>query len=141
MSFINVEVRAVFGWPFDALYEDEDGSLGGLNNSIIMPPDSLNDDSMCSAVPNFNNAMRCPLSSGSFVRMGLNEQYFYGYRISYGPLIISDLNNHSIIVQQSNQEMTHPYGYMMVLRANQTYQFNSSSVIVSKDDMNVTDAQ
>lgn len=131
MSFINVEVRGAFRWLYDGLYEDEDGSLSGMSNTIIMPPDTLNNDSSCSPIPKFTNSMRCSLSSGPFVRIGLHEIYFYGYKFNYNPLIITDQNNRSIGVNIHSQELTHPNGYVMVLRVNRTYTFNSSNTPVS----------
>ena len=138
ISFINVEVRGAFRWLYDGLYEDEDGSLGGIDNSIIMPPDTLNNDSSCSAVPAFSNAMRCSLSSGPFVRMGLKESYYYyytGYPFLRNTLTITDQNSRSIgINMSSSEDFTHPNGYVMVLRVNQTYTFISSDTPVSNKE-------
>ncbi|CAF1351069.1 unnamed protein product [Rotaria sordida] len=65
ISFINVSIRGKFRWEYDALYHDEDGTLGGQSDSIIMAPDGIiNASSTCTLVPNFENAIQCPLSEG-----------------------------------------------------------------------------
>ncbi|CAF4012065.1 unnamed protein product [Rotaria sp. Silwood2] len=74
MSFINVSIRGKFRWEYDALYHDEDGTLGGQSDSIIMAPDGItNSSSTCTQVPNFENAIQCPLSEGSWLRFSLRD--------------------------------------------------------------------
>lgn len=123
ISFLNVANRGRLRWAYDGLYIDEDGTLGGLPNSVIMAPDGINNASlMCNAVPDFDNAIRCPLSEGSWIRYSLRDWQ----ERSQGQLQISNDRNSSTIVPWLQKQLTHPRGYMTVLRANQTYKFNFS---------------
>lgn len=136
LSFIDVTLRGKFRWPYDGVYEDDDGTLTGQNQSmIVIAPDGLtNASSACTPAPYFGNAIQCPLSDGRFVRFGLieNPYYYYYYQtyFSGGPLVISDQYNHSTTVPWYSQELTHSNGYMMVLRVNRTYRisYNSNGV-------------
>ncbi|CAF4097851.1 unnamed protein product [Rotaria sp. Silwood2] len=76
MSFYNVAIRGNFRWTYDGVYQDNDGSLGGQPNSVIMAPDGMtNTSSICTSVSNFGNAIECPLSWGSWLRFSLNQTY------------------------------------------------------------------
>ncbi|CAF5046101.1 unnamed protein product, partial [Rotaria socialis] len=35
LSFINVQNRGNFRWPYDGLYQDEDGTLSGVVGGIV----------------------------------------------------------------------------------------------------------
>ncbi|CAF3925163.1 unnamed protein product [Rotaria sp. Silwood2] len=119
MSFTNVTNRALFRWPYDGLYLDEDGTLGGLPNATIMPPDSLwNTSTACVPASNFLNAIRCPASLGRWLRFAFN-----GANLGQNgePLVVYDMSNHSTVIPYLRKRLTHPFGYMAVLQAKQTY--------------------
>ena len=123
ISFLNVANRGRLRWAYDGLYIDEDGSLGGQPDSVIMAPDGINNaSSTCSPVPDFDNAVRCPLSEGSWIRYSFRDRQGR----SQGQLHISDDRNSSTIVPWLREQLTHPKGYTTVLRANQTYNFSFS---------------
>jgi hypothetical protein len=130
MSFINVALRGRFRWEYDGLYQNDDGTLSGQNESvIIMAPDGFtNASSSCSPAPYFDNALQCASSDGPWVRIGLND--YSGY-LRYEPLLISNEYNYSTSVSWIAQELTVSNGYMMALQVNHTYQFSSNNVQVS----------
>ena len=131
VSFLNVASRGRFRWAYDSLYIDEDGTLGGQPNSVIMAPDGINNaSSMCTPMSDFDNAIRCPLSEGSWLRFSLRN----ALGRDQGQLHIYDDRNSSTIVPWLRQQLTLPRGYMVVLRANQTYQFSFSANPVSRFD-------
>ena len=129
ISFLNVALRGRFRWPYDLILED-DGTLTDQNESmIIMAPDGMNNaSSSCSPAPYFNNAIECPASFGRWIRLGLNETTS---RLTPYPLSISNQYNHSTSVAWYPQELTHSTGYMMVLRANDTYEIGGNHTFVS----------
>lgn len=98
LSFIGVNLRGKFRWPYDGVYEDNDGTITGQNQSmIVISPDGLtNASSACTLAPYFENAIQCPLSDGRFVRFGIIESpydyYFYQpiYLFTNNPLFVSD---------------------------------------------------
>ena len=130
ISFIDVNIRGKFRWPYDGIYEDDGGTLTGQNQSmIVIAPDGLtNASSACTPAPYFGNAIQCPLSDGRFVRFGITEIPRYDHQSIYefttNSLFISDTNNHSTTVSWYSQELTHSNGYMMVLRVNRTYRIS-----------------
>ena len=128
ISFINVLVRGRFRWAYDGVYHDEDGSLSGTPNSMVMAPDGLtNTSSFCSPVPLFENALRCARSQGAWLRFGLQEQL----NNSLGRLFVYNDVNASTIVPWLREQLTHENGYTVVLRANQTYTLRFETLIVS----------
>lgn len=129
MSFNNVSTYGQFRWPYDALYHDEDGTLSGEPNSVIMAPDGMNNvsSSVCEALDNFENAIRCPLSNGSWLRFSFRDLW----QRNEGQLQVSDENNASTIIPFLQEQLTYPNGYLVVLRVNQTYTLQFPSIQVS----------
>ncbi|CAF3294066.1 unnamed protein product [Rotaria sp. Silwood2] len=119
ISFDNVLVRGKFRWEYDAVYHDQDGTLSGQPESVIMAPDGLtNVSTSCAIAPYFENAIQCPLSQGSWLRFSFRELL----ERSQGRLFIFDAaNTSSTIVPWLREQLTFPNGYLTVLRANQTY--------------------
>ena len=129
ISFVNVSVRGKFRWAYDGLYHDEDGSLGGQVDSVIMPPDGLtNRSSFCTPVPFFENAIQCPRSQGDWLRFSFRELL----ERSLGRLFVSNdtISNISTIVSWLPDQLTYPNGYLIVLRANQTFTLRFETLIV-----------
>jgi hypothetical protein len=118
ISFINVLVRGKFRWAYDGLYYDEDGTLSGQSDSIIMAPDGLTNTSLtCTTVPDFENAIQCLRSQGAWLRFSFREIL----ERSLGRLFIYDNMNSSTIVPWLREQLTYPNGYLTVLKANQSY--------------------
>ena len=140
MSFIDVNIRGRFRWPYDGFYQD-DGTLTGQNQSMILvAPDGLtNASSACVPAPFFQNAIQCPAINGRFVRFGINEAPRYNHYYPYAPiyvftpntLLVFDKDGHSANVPWYAQELTTSNGYMMILRVNQTYKINYNRDSVS----------
>lgn len=120
-------VRGQFRWAYDGLYYDEDGSLSGQSDSVIMAPDGLTNTSLtCTAVPNFENAIQCPRSQGAWLRFSFSE--ILGRTL--GRLFVSNNLNASTIVPWLPEQLTYPNGYLVVLKANQTYTLQFETLIV-----------
>lgn len=136
ISFVNVAVRGKFRWAYDGLYYDEDGSLGGQIDSVLMPPDGLtNSSSFCTPVPFFQNAIQCPRSQGDWLRFSFRELL----ERPLGRLFVYNdtMNNISTIVPWLPDQLTYPNGYLIVLRANQTYQLRFETSVTA-DTMRYT---
>ncbi|CAF4924811.1 unnamed protein product, partial [Rotaria socialis] len=74
LSFINVQNRGNFRWPYDGLYQDEDGTLSGVVGGIVLSPGGLwSTSTTCTQTPNFLNAKTCPSSVGRWVRYAFNN--------------------------------------------------------------------
>lgn len=127
ISFVNVLVRGKFRWTYDALYYDEDGSLSGQPDSVIMAPDGLTNTSLtCTPTANFENAIQCPLSQGAWLRFSFREIL----ERPLGRLFIYNYDNSSTIIPWLPQQLTYPNGYLTVLTANQTYTLRFETSIV-----------
>jgi hypothetical protein len=129
ISFVNVLVRGRFRWAYDGVYHDEDGSLSGTPNTMIMAPDGLTNTSLfCSPLPSFENALQCPRSQGAWQRFALQELM----NNSLGRLFIHNDVNASTIVPWLREQLTHENGYTVVVRANQSYTLSFETLIVSE---------
>ena len=127
MSFFNVLVRGRFRWAYDGLYYDEDGSLGGVADHVIMPPDGLTNRSLsCIPAPAFENALQCPRSQGDWLRFSFREIL----ERPLGRLFVYNGGNASTIIPWLPDQLTYPNGYLVVLKANQTYQLEFETSIV-----------
>lgn len=125
MSFFNVAIRGRFRWTYDGVYQDNDGSLGAQPGSVIMAPDGLtNSSSICTSIPNFSNAIQCPLWWGSWLRFSLTQP-------CSGPLTVTADETNSSTTVLCLQQQPYSQSYTMFLRRNQTYLFTFSSVLVS----------
>ncbi|CAF1015901.1 unnamed protein product [Rotaria sp. Silwood1] len=121
LSFTNVANRGNFRWPYDGLYQDEDGSLSNVSGTIILAPDGLwNTSNACRPTPNFINAITCPLSLGTWIRFAFNKASL-GQNGEY--LNVYDQFNHHTIVLNLAKRLTHPLGYMMTLLSKNIYLF------------------
>ncbi|CAF3664415.1 unnamed protein product [Rotaria sordida] len=121
VSFTNVANRGHFRWPYDGLYQDEDGSLSNVSDAIILAPDGLlNTSNACRTTPNFINAITCPSSLGTWIRFAFNKATL-GQNGEY--LNVYDQFNHYTIVLNLAKRLTHPMGYMMTLLAKNIYLF------------------
>lgn len=130
ISFTNVTNRALFRWPYDGLYLDEDGSLAGLPNATIWPPDGLwNTSSDCVPADGFVTGIRCPASLGRWVRFAFNNA---NLGTNGEPLVVYDMFNHSTVVPKLRKELSHPLGYAMALLSKNTYtlEFTNANVII-----------
>ncbi|CAF0819146.1 unnamed protein product [Rotaria sp. Silwood1] len=121
LSFVNVQNRGNFRWQYDALYQDEDGSLSSVVGGIVLSPDGLwNTSSACTRTPNFLNAITCPSSLGKWIRFAFNKA---NLGANGEVLNVYDTSNHHTVVLNLGKRLTHPIGYMMNLLTNQTYYF------------------
>ncbi|CAF1300760.1 unnamed protein product, partial [Adineta ricciae] len=121
LSFTNVVNRGQFRWSYDGLYLDEDGTLGGVSGATIMAPDGLwNTSTACQPTPHFVNAITCPSSLGNWLRFAFNQA---NLDQNGETLFVSDSANHVTDVPSLHKRLTHPNGYMMTLRSQQTYTF------------------
>ena len=128
LSFTNVVNRGNFRWVYDGVYLDEDGTLSGTANSIVIAPDGLwNSSSSCSPTPHFVNAITCPASLGTWIRFAFNNA---NLGQNGEVLNVYDLLNHHTVVPNLHKRLTHPNGYMMDLLAQNTYlfQFENANV-------------
>jgi hypothetical protein len=136
ISFINVALRGMFRWKYDGLYQDDDGTLTGQNQSmILMAPDSLtNASSSCTPAPYFENAVQCPLSQGSWVRfyITVNPNYYW-YSVYVGTLLVTNEDNNTASALWPQQSVTFSSGYLMTLQVNRTYQVSAANVQVNHD--------
>ena len=131
LSFTNVLNRGNFRWSYDGLYEDEDGTLSNSPGSIVWAPDNLwNTSNLCTPTPNFVNAITCPASLGSWIRLAFNQA-------SLGQngevLNVYDSSNHHTVVLNLHKRLTHPNGYMMNLLAKRSYLFQFQTANVSRN--------
>ncbi|CAF2125989.1 unnamed protein product [Rotaria magnacalcarata] len=109
LSFVNVQNRGNFRWVYNAVFIDEDGSLGNVAGSAIIAPDRLwNGSSACPPTPNFVNAITCPLSLGTWIRFAFNQ-------VNLGQngevLNVYDTSNHHTVVLNLAKCLTHPKAY------------------------------
>ncbi|CAF3595884.1 unnamed protein product [Rotaria sordida] len=129
ISFIDVTVRGKFRWAYDALYYDEDGSLTGQSDSVIMAPDGLTNTSLtCTLVSTFENAIQCPRSQGAWLRFSFREIL----ERPLGRLFIDNDMNSTTIVPWLREQLTYPNGYLVVLQANQSYILRFETTITSQ---------
>jgi hypothetical protein len=120
-------VRGKFRWAYDALYYDEDGSLSGQSDSVLMAPDGLTNTSLnCTPVSSFENAIQCPRSQGAWLRFSFREIL----ERPLGRLFIDNDMNSSTIVPWLPEQLTYPNGYLTVLKANQSYTLRFETSIV-----------
>jgi hypothetical protein len=128
VSFTNVLNHGNFRWPYDGLYQDDDGSLTSVPGTTILSPDGLwNTSTLCTRTPNFVNAISCPSSLGSWLRFAFNHA---SLEQSGQLLFVYDSSNNVAEVQYLHHELTHPLGYAMALLAKRTYtlQFQNANV-------------
>jgi len=130
LSFNNVARRGKFRWAYDGLYQDEDGSLGGTANTILVAPDALwNTSSSCSVTPNFVNSITCPVSLGTWIRFAFNNANLG--RNGEVLNVYDSFNRHTVVLNLAKR-LTHKKGYMMNLLAQRTYLFqfqNANSTV------------
>lgn len=126
MSFVNVTLRGRFQWPYESLYEDQDGTLTGLNQSmVIMPPDGLTNLSpSCSPSIDFANAVQCSLMDGPWVRIWIQEYPFNISNYFNTSLQIKNQLNHTTNVSRIHLSEYRRNGYLFTLQVNQTYQLS-----------------
>ena len=94
-----------------------------------MPPDGLtNTSSFCTPVPAFENAIQCPRSQGAWLRFSFREIL----ERSLGRLFVYNdtTNSTSTIIPWLPEQLTYPNGYLVVLRANQTYRLRFETSVV-----------
>lgn len=121
-------IRGRFRWAYDGVYYDEDGSMSGTPDTILMAPDGLTNTSLiCSPMPLLDNAIQCPRSQGAWLRFSFQEIL----ENSLGRLFVYNDVNATTIVPWLPEQLTHPNGYTIVLRANQTYTLGFETLIVS----------
>ena len=129
ISFFNVLVRGRFRWAYDAVYHDEDGTLTGQPDSMIMAPDGMTNTSLaCAVLPTFENAILCPRSQGAWLRFSFREIL----ERPLGRLFVSNDLNASTITPWLREQLTYPNGYLLVLRANQSFTLRFETLIVSE---------
>jgi hypothetical protein len=125
ISFVNVVLRGRFHQPYDGVYEDLDGSLTGVNRSVLLAPDELTHNrTSCTSTPFFDNALRCSVDQGSWLR------FEYVESVNRTFLFVSNTYNRSTTLSYSNDPYSNPHGYTLVLQANQTYRLSFSSTNV-----------
>lgn len=115
---------------YDGLYLDEDGSLANTSGAIILPPDGLSRRyNVCTPTPNFENAITCPSSLGSWIRFAFN-----GASLGQNgdPIEIYDEFNSTTQVPFLKKRLTHTLGYMMNLLARRMYliKFVNANVVI-----------
>jgi hypothetical protein len=128
LSFTNVLNRGNFRWVYDGVYQDEDGTLSGTANTIVIAPDGLwNSSSSCWPTQHFVNAITCPVSLGTWIRFAFNNA---NLGQNGQVLNVYDTSNHHTVVLNLHKRLTHPNGYMMDLLAQKTYlfQFENANV-------------
>lgn len=123
--------RGNFRWPYDGLYQDEDGSLANVAGGVIISPDGLwNTSTACTKTPNFLNAVTCPSSLGNWIRFAFNNANL-GKNAEV--LNIYDDANHNTVVPNLKKRLTHTNGYMMNLLSKNTYLFQFQNANVSQN--------
>lgn len=129
LTFTNVTNRALFRWPYDGIYLDEDGTLAGLPNGTILPPDGLiNSSTVCVRLTDFVNALRCPPSLNNWIRFAFNEASL-GRNGEF--VYVHDAFNHSTMIPYRTKRLSHPQGYMVTFQARQTYFLQFQNAFVS----------
>jgi len=130
LSFTNVTNRGNFRWVYDGVYQDEDGTLSGRANSILIAPDGLwNGTSSCTVTSNFVNSITCPVTMGSWIRFAFNQA---NLGRNGEALNIYDTSNHHTVVPNLFKRLTHPSGYMMNLLAKNAYLFQFENANVNE---------
>jgi len=119
ITFTNVTNRAMFRWPYDGIYLDEDGSLSGSPNATLLATDGLlNTSSACTPASNYYNGLLCSASLNNWIRFSFN-----GANLDQNAevLFIYDMFNRSTFSPWRKKRLTHPEGYMIVFQSKQTY--------------------
>lgn len=103
--------------------------MAGTPGSVIISPDGLwNTSTACTTTPNFPNAMTCPGSLGTWIRVAFNQA---NLGKNGEVLNVYDQSNHYTVVLNLHKRLTHPNGYMMTLLAKKTYLFRFENTNVS----------
>ena len=125
ISFVNVVLRGRFRQSYDGVYEDLDGSLTGVNRSVLVAPNDLTHNrTSCTSTPLFDNTFQCSAEQGSWLR------FEYVEFVDRTFLLVSNTYNRSTTVSYGNDPYSNPHGYTLVLQANQTYRLSFSSLDV-----------
>ncbi len=101
-----------------------------MPGGIILSPDGLwNTSHLCTPTPNFQNAVTCPSSLGTWIRFAFNQA---NLGQNGEVLNVYDTSNHHTVVLNLHKRLTHPNGYMMNLLAKQPYffQFENANVTI-----------
>lgn len=95
---------------------------------MIMPPDGITNRTLtCTAISSFDNALQCPRSQGAWLRFSFREIQ----ERTLGRLFVFNDANASTIIPWLPEQLTYPNGYLVVLRANQSYILQFETSIVS----------
>ncbi|CAF0853204.1 unnamed protein product [Didymodactylos carnosus] len=107
-------------WDRDGVYQDDDGTLSGVvGGSIVYPDGLMNGSSLCIPTPHFVNGITCQPGIGTWLRFALNNANLDIDNDEF--LYIYDINNNVVAVPSLKKRLTHPLGYMVAFRANQSY--------------------
>jgi len=128
MSFINVGLRGRFQSQYESLYEDEDGTLSGQNETMVIMPQYglISSPLSCSSSIYFAQAIQCTTSAGSWVRVWIKQHVTAYTDFSWSQLQISNELHYNTTALHID-----PNGYIMTLQVNKTYQFTLSDYPVS----------
>ncbi len=117
LSFTNVRYKTTHRWNWDGVYHDLDGSLTGVANGVVVSYNNITQaSSSCQASDSFRNGIVCS-DTQEWVRFAFNN-----FVPDYVALInITNVNNQMATSPRLRKRLTHPFGYMTALEANQEY--------------------
>ena len=106
-------------WNWDAVYYDIDGTLTGQPNGVVVSSNNLTTtDSRCQADSAFDNGVKCFNTKG-WIRMSWNDM-----NPEFVALInVTNSQNNMATSPRLRKRLTHKFGYMAALEANQEYFF------------------
>jgi hypothetical protein len=120
MSFKNVQYKTVHRWSWDAVMKDLDGTLtGGAGNVVVSQTNITDADSRCSLHSEYNGGAVCS-NTNDWIRFAFNGA------VPALPVFIDITNNKNVtdVSPLMKKRLTHPFGFMLALEANQEYEIN-----------------
>jgi len=117
LRFTKVKYKHKFRWNWDNIMHDLDGSLTGRPGDIAIFNDSFAlANPACRPASDFKHASICTNTSTQ-IRFAFNN-----YQPQYATLLhVTNKHNQTVTVPMLKKRLTHIFGFMMVLEANQEY--------------------
>ena len=117
LTFKNVYTKAQFRWDWDIILLDLDGSLTGKVNDTVVAADNMTiNDPSCRSDPFMDNGLSCSNKKG-FIRVAFDK-------LTPDLVLLANVTNANHQMATSPMQklrLTHPYGWMFALEANQVY--------------------
>ena len=120
LSFSNVAFRSIHRWDWDLILADLDGSLSGVSNSFILAQDQMTENN-----PNCKKDSQNKFKNGIVCSKTNNQIRFSYNELSPKTVLthVKNVRNSQVTVPYLKLRLTHPFGFTIVLEANQAYLF------------------